>query len=499
MAQDNTCSNLVFEFNPNMCPADPLIAPCNRGDSGAISDAINQMYSTMVYGQNKLDAYITFNDERYRTLACKVDSYAFKIDNTSSLARANEANISSLESSKVDRSLFTALQNKVDHLETLNSNLCSKIENLESEQATNILALNCCIANNKLDIKHAGKCNQDLTERVTAHDIKDKHFIITIDGLPESKNLSTTDVLIDRLKKDAQITLSAADFTSIFRVGKPRKAKASPRQIKLKLANEDARSKPLSCRGKLVSTEGSPQIWINEEHPEAYKRRKIMLRELIKHIKGLEGHTASIESGGLRLDGKFYGPDQFNDLPPNCQPHNVQVIDMPHNTTLFAGEWAFMSNMFPCSFEYEHTRFTSSEQCYQFNRARSNNELSKAHRIIISDDPFTCKRIGDSVLESADWDAVKETTMHDINKLKYEQNPHLIDLLLATGDRTLQEATTDPTWGIGVGIRSKAAKENTSKGANLFGKILMQLISELATARSTADTCHSLDSSSQVL
>lgn len=390
----------------------------------------------------------------------------------------------------MDRTGFNALQSRVEQLESLNSNLCSKLTTLSSEHSSNLLALNRRIANNNLDIKRACKCVSDLTERVNAHDIKDKHFTITIDGLPEAKNQSTAEVVIDRIKNDAQITLSPADFTSIFRVGKPCKAKSNPRQIKIKFANEEARSKLLSCRG----TDESPQIWINEEHPASYKRRKLMLRELVKHIKGLGDHTVSIESGGLRLNGRFYGPDQFNDLPSDCQPHNVQIIDTAHNTTLFAGEWAFLSNMFPCSFNYEHTRVTSSEQCYQFSRARANNELNKAHSIIITDDPFVYKQIGDSVTESADWNAVRESTMLDINKLKFKQNPHLIEMLIATGNRTLQEATTNPTWGIGAGIRSKAAKDNTGKGANLFGKILMQLRSELAAGRSTPDLRHLSDS-----
>lgn len=206
-----------------------------------------------------------------------------------------------------------------------------------------------------------------------------------------------------------------------------------------------------------------------------------MLRDLIKHINGIKGHKASTESGGLRLEGRFYGPDQFSDLPSNCQPHNVQIIDTEHNTTIFAGEWAFLSNMFPCSFIFENIRFTSSEPCYQFKRARTCNDLNKAHRIIITDDPFECKRIGDKVDETDDWDALSESTMRNINKLKFEQNPHLIELLLTTGNCTLQEATTNTFWGIGASIRSKAARDNTATGQNVLGKILMQLRSELTS------------------
>lgn len=134
----------------------------------------------------------------------------------------------------------------------------------------------------------------------------------------------------------------------------------------------------------------------------------------------------------------------------------------------------------PCSFEYENTRFTSTEQCFQFNRARACNEVNSAHRIIITDDPFVCKHIGGSVEETSEWSKESEAVMYNINKLKFEQNPHLLDRLLATGERILQEATTSTTWGIGAGIRSKAARENTATGDNILGKLLMRLRSEFS-------------------
>lgn len=128
---------------------------------------------------------------------------------------------------------------------------------------------------------------------------------------------------------------------------------------------------------------------------------------------------------------------------------------------------------------YENTKFTSSEQCFQFVRARSNNELGKAHRIIISSDAFACKRIANQIEDTTDWLAEQESTMTDIIRLKFEQNPHLVELLLATGTQKLQEATTSVVWGIGAGIRSKTARENTADGKNLLGKILMQMRTDL--------------------
>lgn len=143
--------------------------------------------------------------------------------------------------------------------------------------------------------------------------------------------------------------------------------------------------------------------------------------------------------------------------------------------------------MYPCSFEYENTRFMSSEQCFQFNRARTNNNLKSAQRII-TDDPFVCKQIGNSLEDSEEWAKEAETSMLDINRLKFEHNPYLIDLLLATGDSTLQEATTSNKWGIGASIRSKSARDNTASGENTLGKVLMQLRSEFAACRDTSQS-----------
>lgn len=66
-------------------------------------------------------------------------------------------------------------------------------------------------------------------------------------------------------------------------------------------------------------------------------------------------------------------------------------------------------------------------------------DLNSAHRIIITDDPFVCKHIGCSLDESEEWNKEAEAFMLDINGLKFEHNPHLIDLLLATGHTVLQQ------------------------------------------------------------
>lgn len=90
--------------------------------------------------------------------------------------------------------------------------------------------------------------------------------------------------------------------------------------------------------------------------------------------------------------------------------------------------------------------------------------------------------------------AKRESVLTGINRLKYTQNSELMEQLLDTGDSILQEATTGPDWGIDAGIRSKAARENTGQGENIFGKILMSLRSEFTKLTTTTSDAGSTSS-----
>ncbi len=70
----------------------------------------------------------------------------------------------------------------------------------------------------------------------------------------------------------------------------------------------------------------------------------------------------------------------------------------------------------------------------------------------------------------ADWQAVKDDVMRAAIRAKFEQNPELAGLLLATGDALLVEHTpTDRYWGDG----------GDGSGLNRLGELLMELRLEL--------------------
>ena len=65
-------------------------------------------------------------------------------------------------------------------------------------------------------------------------------------------------------------------------------------------------------------------------------------------------------------------------------------------------------------------------------------------------------------------------------KSKFYQNTKLKEKLLATGNKTLAEASPKNNhWGIGCQMYSKMATNKNGWGKNLMGKLLMEVRKEL--------------------
>lgn len=70
----------------------------------------------------------------------------------------------------------------------------------------------------------------------------------------------------------------------------------------------------------------------------------------------------------------------------------------------------------------------------------------------------------------ADWHDVKLDVMRRADRVKFEQNPDLAELLLATGDAELvEDAPGEPFWGIGP----------DGVGLNWAGRVLMEVRAQL--------------------
>lgn len=101
------------------------------------------------------------------------------------------------------------------------------------------------------------------------------------------------------------------------------------------------------------------------------------------------------------------------------------------------------------------------EHAYQALKATNANDRLK---VLNAGTPGSAKKAGKEIQIREDWQQVKVKFMRALVLSKFEQNPHLAERLLATGDEELIEGNWwgDRFWGVCRGV-----------GDNQLGKILM--------------------------
>jgi len=140
-----------------------------------------------------------------------------------------------------------------------------------------------------------------------------------------------------------------------------------------------------------------------------------------------------------------------------------------------------LSNMargFPIS--VAGVRFLNSEALYQACRFPQKPEVQQL--IIAEASPMTAKMKSKKYRRYSrqDWDSVRVNIMRWCLRLKLAQNwQGFSDLLLATGQKAIvEESRKDAYWG------AKPAEQDTLVGANVLGRLLMELREELRSPNS---------------
>ncbi|KAI1674480.1 DUF1768 domain containing protein [Pyrenophora tritici-repentis] len=115
--------------------------------------------------------------------------------------------------------------------------------------------------------------------------------------------------------------------------------------------------------------------------------------------------------------------------------------------------------------------FTTAEQSYMYLKSLFFSESFTCTRILSTDDPKVCKKLGSSVPNFSQWhwDRVKERVARVVNWYKYTdpRNEAMKSVLLMTGERELAEASPrDRIWGIG--FRKEKAEEKRAEWGRIF-------------------------------
>lgn len=121
--------------------------------------------------------------------------------------------------------------------------------------------------------------------------------------------------------------------------------------------------------------------------------------------------------------------------------------------------------------------FENAEQYMMAHKALLFGDYQSYEKIMNTRNPSEIKKIGRSISDfnSDIWDQNKFNIVINGNRLKFGQNPILLERLLDTGNKYIAETSPhDKIWGIGL-TAQQALKVSQTKwpGKNLLGHALM--------------------------
>lgn len=137
------------------------------------------------------------------------------------------------------------------------------------------------------------------------------------------------------------------------------------------------------------------------------------------------------------------------------------------------------SNWYPTNFILRNIKFTCSEQCFIYYKAKLFKDDEIAKQILETTNPRIQRELGRKVknFNNQEWEKHREKAMFYANKEKFLQNDNLKKWLLDTNNLILVEASSvDKIWGVGLDEKnSLILDEKNWTGLNLLGKILMDV------------------------
>ena len=184
-----------------------------------------------------------------------------------------------------------------------------------------------------------------------------------------------------------------------------------------------------------------------------------------------------MEGPHLVLDGKHFYRGNLHTLPSELDPAEV-TSKTNSNTIAFFGELNPFSNFHEAKFNYEGEKFYCCEQFIQWKKAVFFNDRITEKRILNSVDALKCKEAAKDIkdFKKKEWVANAEELCYEGIRKKFEQNPHLKEALINTGNKTIVEACHDTVWGTGKPLSEANCLTHTKwEGVGILGRILMKI------------------------
>ena len=137
--------------------------------------------------------------------------------------------------------------------------------------------------------------------------------------------------------------------------------------------------------------------------------------------------------------------------------------------------------------------FTSTEQGFMYIKAITFGDNVTAQKILNTDDPNRCRKLGRQVkgYNDAEWAKIRYDVFYTLNWAKYTQDKKLQEKLLDPqfdGKKFIEASPIDKIWGIGYGEDNPNIEfTDMYWGKNYLGRILTNIRKRLKSAKGSDD------------
>jgi ribA/ribD-fused uncharacterized protein len=164
------------------------------------------------------------------------------------------------------------------------------------------------------------------------------------------------------------------------------------------------------------------------------------------------------------------------------------MIDDVFETDRFVFFWkGWPSQWSKSTFRVDGVTYNCCEQFMMAEKARFFHDDERLAEILRSKSPREQKALGRQVtnFDEAAWNRICRDIVFRGNLARFTQDERLAALLLATGDKTIVEASPqDCIWGIGLSADDPAAQDPSQwPGTNWLGIALMQVRETIRESR----------------
>lgn len=181
---------------------------------------------------------------------------------------------------------------------------------------------------------------------------------------------------------------------------------------------------------------------------------------IVEPPAGMEGVSST------RTREHLFDIDAVTDmLHPDVVPilRELKKEDYPEEILRFKEEYAFLSNDYPAELTYEGIVYPCATSAFLASKYRDLAE----RKSISSMSPEKAKMKYNSVPGNPEWQEHQTDVMDKIVRLKFQQHPELMGMLLDTGSRRLiNGGKKDKYWGVNL---------ITWEGENYLGQILTKV------------------------